>query len=320
MTSPEHEFVTQVFLECVEEMARSGIYSYTEADRGRFDFACLLDQHKERSIIGQTLRSHSSGIEKDLNWLLLGPDSSVPVYLYTDTTAHRSRIGEVVSNAQSRLCDRVSLLRLYPFEPFDADDESQRSAVQSQLKEHVVDDLLLNVVFGQLDATDIAIYLNAAGMSGLMTSVLETIASDGFLNYRTLSKAIGVSPSTIRPRIASLLAAGMIETVKHCSVYRPTHRGRVFLRIAHILSLPIRIDPQTQFILDRIGLPTPRLTSEEIIWSVQGFPNLPPLTQLENEIRDAYERYGVTLTGGPYEDNPRGLTIQIGRASCRERV
>src|SRR6266702_1736538 len=126
MASPEHDFVSRTFLEVAREMSHSEIFTYVEAERSRYDFGCLLTQHRTLAIVGQTLKDHPDGIEKDLNWLLLGGGDSVPVYLYSDVARHVSRIGEIVNNARARIPDRVGLLRLYEYPPFDADDEHER--------------------------------------------------------------------------------------------------------------------------------------------------------------------------------------------------
>jgi hypothetical protein len=97
MASAEHEFVSSTFLSVADYLARSELFTFAEADRRRFDFACLLTQHKERLVVGETLHHHAAGIEKDLNSLLLDDGDSVPVYL-SHTASHVSRIGEVVEN------------------------------------------------------------------------------------------------------------------------------------------------------------------------------------------------------------------------------
>lgn len=310
MPSAEHEFVSASFVRAAEELARSDVFAYVEADRGRFDFACLLRQHIDRAVVGQTLRSHAAGIEKDLNWLLLEPGESVPVYLYADTAAHVSRIAEVVSNAKHRLVDRVSLLRLYPFPVFDADDDRERAAVAAHIREQVLDDLLMNVVFGRLAASDVLIFLNGLGIRGLQIAALEVIARDGFTNFPALGRAIGINPSTVRPRVINLLAAGMLKTRVGASVYYLTQRGRVFLRIAALVSGGAVVGPELEFILRRLGLLAAGDFLDELPELDPSRPfSGPPLRRLVDEVNASRDAFGIPISGGPYADDPTGRFI-----------
>lgn len=55
--SVEHEFVTNCFIEISNSLSRSKLYGYREADRGGFDFACVLTRNRSRAL-GST---HGSG-------------------------------------------------------------------------------------------------------------------------------------------------------------------------------------------------------------------------------------------------------------------
>jgi hypothetical protein len=311
MASPEHEFVSATFLAVAEELAHSEIFTFAEADRGRFDFACLLTQHKHRAVVGQTLQ-HAAGIEKDLNWLLLDSADSVPVYLYSHTARHVGRIAEVVGNARDRLPDRTSLLRLYPYPTFDADDERQRSAVENEIRRQVADDLLLNVVFGRLAGSDIQLFLLGVGIRGLQIAILETIALDGFLNFPALAQPLKMKPTTLRSRVANLVAAGMLRTPIDASLYAVTQRGRVFLRICALLR-GSDVGPELTFILDRLGLLVDGRGPDA--WRPRDAPFLgfrsPPtghqhLQLLIDEIDASQDAFGIEISGGPYEDDPAG--------------
>lgn len=112
-------------------MASSDIFSYKEAARQSFDFACHLLQHRERLLVGQTLQRHSAGIEKDLNLLLFDDTDALPIYLFEHTARHVSRIGEVIGRMQKHLPDRVGLLRFYGYPTFDADIASEAGRCQT---------------------------------------------------------------------------------------------------------------------------------------------------------------------------------------------
>ena len=57
----EHDFVTECFIGVAHEMSRSEVFGYKEADRGVFDFACVLTRDNSRNLIGYTLTHHAAG-------------------------------------------------------------------------------------------------------------------------------------------------------------------------------------------------------------------------------------------------------------------
>lgn len=306
VASPEHDFVSDSFIEIAEDLARSEIYGYVEADRGSFDFACHLTQHRSRLIVGQTLRSHAAGIEKDLNKLLHDPEDSVPVYLFSNHAAHFSRIGETVNLARARLADRVDLLRLIPYPVFDADDEDQRKTVYEIVRKSVLDDLLLNVVLGKLTSIDILIFLRENGIAGLELACLEKIGRNGFVNFPSLAKDLGpdIKPTTLRVRVANLAAAGMLRSPLREGIYWLTQRGRVFLKICALLTSG-NATTELLYIARHLGLfeETPANMGAERPSST-GLLLLAEISACEGQM-------GVRLSGGPYEDDPAGTLVRL---------
>ncbi len=59
--SPEHEFLSTAFLDTLSEFANSRLYTYREASRRKFDFACDLIRDWTRPLVGQTLWKHTEG-------------------------------------------------------------------------------------------------------------------------------------------------------------------------------------------------------------------------------------------------------------------
>lgn len=172
--SVEHEFVTNCFIEIANNLSRSKLYGYREADRGGFDFACVLTRDRSRALVGQTLTHHAEGIEKDINWLLFAEDAEIPVYLYSYSTRNESRVQEVLHRASRQLSHRTGLVRLFKYPAdFDADRDEQRDLIYNLLRSQIVDDLVLNILFGNLATLDIDLFLNGATMYGLLLSVLE---------------------------------------------------------------------------------------------------------------------------------------------------
>ncbi|MCA2183552.1 hypothetical protein [Nonomuraea cavernae] len=180
--SEEHKFVTSTFIQAVEKLSKSELYGYTEADRGGFDFACILERDRSRPLVGQTLTHHSEGIEKDINWLLFADDAEIPVYLYSDTARNATRIRDTLHRARSSMANKVELMRLYSYPAgFDADSEGQREAIHDLIVEKIADDLLMNILFGRLTHSDISMFLNEIGIPGFLLACLEEFARSGML-------------------------------------------------------------------------------------------------------------------------------------------
>jgi hypothetical protein len=258
--SDEHRFVTSTFLELTQDLSRSRVYGYQEADRKIFDFACVLASNYERQLVGQTLRSHPDGIEKDLNTLLLGQTSEISLLLYSDSAKNVARIHEVLARARRTVPDEVARLRLFSYPAnFDADDEDQRAAVRTSLEERVVDDLLLNVVLGNLLSNDIAVFLDSTSRHnpGLLLALLERIAVDLWPTATDLGRQFKdtAGVGSIRRRLQALFMCGMIERPLQRSVrpYRISHRGWTLLRLCKLLSEKT-ITAELAFIVGRLGI------------------------------------------------------------------
>ena len=103
--SPEHRYVTSSFIQLVERLSSSELFGYREAERGGFDFACVLERDRSRPLVGQTLTHHSEGIEKDLNWLLFADDAEIPVYLFSNVTRNVARIRDTLQKARTKVPD-----------------------------------------------------------------------------------------------------------------------------------------------------------------------------------------------------------------------
>lgn len=301
--SDEHDFVTQTFIECTHELSRSELFGYGEADRGRFDFACVLTRDFSRQLVGQTLTHHAAGIDKDLASLLHEPDGELPVYLYAHEARNESRIQEFLHNAREHLPKRVGLLRLYNYPTFDADNEHERKSVQESIRVQILDDLLLNVLFGRLQAVDVDMFLQGTGIHGLLLAALDGIALHGFVNFPSLAKPLDINPSTLRPRVFALFAAGMLEQLAGASIYRATTRARVLLRICNLLLPGQAIGSELGYILQRLDLGTPErvpeaLESTELLCIGYG-PN-EKLIRLVSEAVAAKQFFGALIPGEGY--------------------
>ena len=229
--APEHAFLCKKFLEIIEAFSKSEVYGYTEASRKKFDFACDIQRDWRRPLVGQTLWKHQEGVDKDIRSMVLEPDTDIWVYLIRDNVKNRALLQEVLQDFR-RAAQGDQLFKLKRFwipEDFDADDENARKVVESTLKDAIVNDLLLNVVFGKLSSTDVKYFLNAPGALGLNLAVLYEIATQGFVNYPALSKKFGVSAGPLREKVFNLLGSGFIWCWQGASMYYVSLKGRVFL-------------------------------------------------------------------------------------------
>ncbi|MEV4757307.1 hypothetical protein AB0J86_19625 [Micromonospora sp. NPDC049559] len=302
--SAEHDFVTEKFIETASELSRSELYGYKEADRGLFDFAATLTANNQRQLVGQTLTHHAAGIDKDLSALLFESKSNLPIYLYSHDARNEARVQEFLQRASEQLPDRTRLVRLIRYPAFDADQEEERLAVAAAIRSQILDDLLLNVLFGRLTASDVDLFLQGTGIPGLLLAALENIASHGFINFPTLARPLGMKPSTLRSRVQSLLTAGMLTQQVGASVFSATPRAAIFLRACRLLARHPVISGELAFILQRLGLwegtanpPTP--TSLEELLTIPYTP-IKKRQKLLFEIQSATIQFGVSFANESY--------------------
>ena len=262
--STEHRYLSQTFLAILENFSRSNLYSYRESDRGKFDIACMLTETWNYLLNGQTLWKHSEGIDKDLRTLLIASDAPLLTYIARDTTRHRSIFSEAMSDYRKmRDGQKFKHFRVFwiPFD-FDADSEQGRRLVESQLRQQVTEDILLNVLFGRLDSSRV----NAAMMMhpsteklGLELAVLHSIAIEGFVSLGFLSHKLHVSPSTIRERIYRLQVCGLVIQKRTAGQgYSVGPAGRAMLRLCSqvykLVNKGISLSPESTQIMKMLGM------------------------------------------------------------------
>jgi hypothetical protein len=163
-------------------------------------------------------------------------------------------------------------------------------------------------------------FLNAVGIPGLLSAALELIAMHGFINYSELGARLGIASATVRSRVQSLWAAGMLLTIPNAAVYRPTERAKVFLKMCSLLRPEQEIGPELAFILARLGLsshrgPISSYTNLEERIADHGGVEIARRRSLMFEIVKARENFGMPISGGPYfdEDQFHPKAVWIGR-------
>jgi hypothetical protein len=62
--SPEHQFLKSEATKVLEDFSCLHLYGYTETDRKKFDFSCLLERDWSRPLVGQVLWKHSQETAK----------------------------------------------------------------------------------------------------------------------------------------------------------------------------------------------------------------------------------------------------------------
>jgi hypothetical protein len=232
--SAEHQFLSQCVTAVLSDLAQTRLYAYVEAERRKFDFACEVVRDWSRPLVGQTLWSHTSGVDKDLRTMLLDADAQICAYVARDTVKARRLVSEVVHDFRSR-GELVAPHRLRVFwipHDFDADDEQQRDLVTRLLRDCVGRDILMNVVFGNLTPEDVRGFLRIGGRPGLHLAVLHAISTsrDSRLRTQDLADQLGVSQGSIRERLVRLAGCGFLTQFGGVVMPdRVTLKGRVFL-------------------------------------------------------------------------------------------
>ncbi|MEU5268064.1 hypothetical protein AB0G77_05825 [Streptomyces hygroscopicus] len=318
--SAEHAFLSDAVLKILEDASKSRLYAYKEADRKRFDFACDLATNWKRAVSGQTLWKHSEGIDKDIRMLLSEAESDALVYVARTTMKNKAVLHEAISDyKRAGLTDRLDRLRVFWVpEDFDADSESHRSLVFSELQNSLSRDLLLAVVLGGITKQDIASFATWSGMSGLSLAVLAQVEASGFGNYTQFGKQMGVGVAPVKERIIRLSLTGFIapspDPRKSGTIYEVSPKGYALMdlcgRLAaergkggdvdsglrHVCSL-LGIDPRRVDLWP--FLPDYGTSFDESGTTVR--PGRDISSRLAKEINDALARWGVSLPDPHYE-------------------
>lgn len=293
--SPEHEYLKFAFNDVLREFSRLDLYGFTETDRRRFDLSSLLERDWTRPLVGQVLWNHSGGIEKDLRTLLTDDESEIKVYVARDRLRHHAIIGDVLDDYRraGKFPDTFRLKLFWVPPDFDADAEAQRLVVSEFLKVRIVEDLLFNVVFGDLSPANVQILLSPVGYSGLTLTILHAYAVNGFLSNSELARRLGVGPATVRLRIAVLQGVGAIYDDVADSQFHVTTRGRVLLEIAARLYAELTLEsvsPELEFVLRKLQCPPlthAQLAEDRAIISQSRY------VELVRELRGAVRHFGV---------------------------
>lgn len=238
----------------------------TEADRRRFDYAATCLRDFTRPLVAQVLWTHTEGIEKDVRTLLHDRDASIKLYVARDGVRVRQRLDEILGSYR-RSPDLAALLAGFRlmFVPadFDADKLSDQAWMANYLKGAVSQDVLFNIVFGNLSAQVFEIFADHGGPFGLKFAILEEISRNGLDHTPTFTQRLGYKTSgPIREAIAMLNASRLVRRLESAVYCIPTTRGRALLDLTRLMLFEAKTrdewSPEAAHILGLLGLPTDR--------------------------------------------------------------
>lgn len=294
--SPEHDFLKQQANQVLDDFSNLKLYGFTETDRKKFDFSCLLQRDWRRSLVGQVLWKHEEGLDKDIRSLITDTESEIKLYIARNSIKARQQFEQTLGEYRrsKRFPDLFRLKTIWIPPDFDADKDSQRQVVTNILREAIVEDILFNVVFGNLTEQNVQFFLGASGLVGLNLALLYEIATGfAFHNFRSLAQHLGVSSGPIREKIILLRGTGFISAPSNKVSYSSTVRGRVFLDLISAIVTERNkglVSPELSYILTKLGCAPPPTNS--VIFSQENFiKNL--YTRLLVTIEAAEERWSI---------------------------
>ena len=232
--SVEHQFLSGCVTDVLNRLSQTNLYGYVEAERRKFDFACELVRDHSRPLVGQTLWSHTAGVDKDIRTMLLDTEAEICAYVARDTMKARRLLSEAVSDFRAG-GGNLGTHRLRVFwvpSDFDADDEVQRDIVSNLVSDAVSRDIVMNILFGNLTPEDVRFFGRVSGTPGLHLAMLHVISTSDEPHTTTkwLSDRLGVSQGAIRERLLRLLGCGMLTQFGGgASWASATTKGRLFL-------------------------------------------------------------------------------------------
>jgi hypothetical protein len=157
---------------------------------------------------------------------------------------------------------------------FDADKEDHRVLMRTVIRDRIVNDILINVVFGNLSEEHIRFFLGSSGVPGLNLAILSVIANEGFVNIAALTKRLDISAGPIREKLPLIAGAGFIASPIGALRYEVTLRGRVFLELLRRLFEELETDAMSEeliFVLERVGCPV--MPIEAVTENTEVFPS-----------------------------------------------
>ncbi|HEY1525154.1 MAG TPA: hypothetical protein VGH51_02855 [Candidatus Angelobacter sp.] len=237
--SAEHEFISSCLGDTLQRFSATALFGVKESQRRMFDYSCLLSRDLTRPLVSQVLWSHSSGIEKDLRTLLFDSESLLKVYLVKDEIKNYAKIEEVISSVKSNAQLRAALggLRIIRVpSDFDADLEQHRGWMKSYIARQVSQDILFNIVFGNLSRRDLEVFAHHGSVIGLRYAILDELSQNPLDHTPTFKAKIGYkTDSTIERALTMLNALNFVKRFPMTKVCFIALKGRLLLDLTKLL-------------------------------------------------------------------------------------
>jgi DNA-binding Lrp family transcriptional regulator len=298
--SPEHAFLKRVTTEVFRQFASLRLYGFTEVERRKFDLSCVIERDWSRPLVGQVLWHHVEGVEKDLRTLLTDADSEIKLYVAQDHIRTRQLLSDVTTDFRRSAIgpDLFRLKVIWVPAAFDADRSRDCDTVTETVRAQIVDDVLLNVVFGNLAEENVRLFLTSSGMPGVNLALLHLIRSETQLNISDMAKRLDISAGPVREKLGILHGAGLVTTPRGEINYTATSRGRVFLELIGRMQYEIGrmavITSELAYVLRRLGCSV--VSAEEFNANREVVPeNM--FVHLLRTADEAEKRWGITCGG-----------------------
>ena len=232
MASPEHEFLSSQVGESLERFSRLQLYGITESERRKFDYSATLLRDLSRPLVAQVAWKHFKGIDKDVRTLLTS-EASIKLYLVPDDDHYLRVIDEAVRDLSVLGAESLAGFRLLRLPAgFDADDAVARDRFALHLDHAMMDDVLFRVVFGHLQARDIAVLAGQGGIFGLRMGILYQIYKEPYGHGPSFRKRLGYANSgPIDKVLGVLVALGLITSKSANKSFGITAKGRTLVDV-----------------------------------------------------------------------------------------
>lgn len=273
--SVEHSFLKQRIGDSLHAFSKTGLLGVSEADRGKYDYACRLERDFTRALDAQVCWGNKAALQGDLQRLLIGSEAPIRLLVLKGSVETHRQLDEVLGDYRRADPARLAGFRYLSLpDGFDADDEAQREWMSSTLNRRICTDLLFGVVFGHLRRRELMSYINHGGTFGLKCAILAICSRRPIESVSELLAALGkISKGPVREALVMLTASGLLHQQPLSQPCYPTLKGRFLLDLMSRLLFSARTgtrwSAELTLILDYLGLPTDRFWSEaELVDSV----------------------------------------------------
>ncbi|MCK9684267.1 hypothetical protein [Scleromatobacter humisilvae] len=297
----------------MQAFARTGLLGVTEANRGRYDYACSLERDFVRAMDAQVCWGNSAGLAKDIHHLLVASEAPIRLLVLRNTVAAHRQLEESLADHGKRDPSRLTGFRYFALPVgFDADKEDLRDWMADHLRQRLCADLLFGTIFGRLAARDLRAFVNHGGPFGLKCAVLGLCARHPIYAMGSLMTQLGTkSNSSVREVLVMLTSAGFLYQMPHQQPWLPTLKGRFLLDLLTRLLFESETrsewSPEIRLILNHLNIPSDKLRRAAEIQELLASRQLDPRDSLVDLLCSAIWSgiyFDVDLRKGIDADHP----------------